>query len=93
MRNGWIIGGIIGKSIGQSLTQGYRKEYEFEADAYAVHLLKKANMDPYALIHFFNRLKNYRDIIRDYQVGYQSNLMNSKPGIEERIIQINRLIK
>lgn len=93
MRNGWFIGGVIGKTIGQSLTQGYSKEYEFEADAYAVHLLKEANMDPYGLIHFFNRLKDYRDIIEDYQVGYQSNLMNSKPGIEERIIYLNKLMK
>jgi predicted Zn-dependent protease len=93
MQAGWVIGGVIGKTIGQSLTQGYSKEFEFEADAYAVHLLKKANMDPYGLIHFFNRLKNYRDIIKDYQEGYQSNLMNSKPGIEARITHINELLK
>ncbi len=77
-------GVTLGNAMASSMIQGYAKDQELEADALAVQYTIKAGYDPNALISFFNKLMSLRDRLQLNEKNYVSNLINAKPGLEER---------
>jgi len=75
-----------------TIIQGYRKEHELEADALAIRYMAKAGYQPTAYIAFLKKLKSIRDKLKINEKNYASCLINAKPGLEERIKYVKRLI-
>jgi len=72
--------------------QGYGKEQELEADALAIRYMAKAGYQPTVYIAFLKKLKSIRDKLKINEKNYASCLINAKPGLEERIKYVKRLI-
>lgn len=85
-------GSALGDAMTVSMIGGYGKKQELEADALAIQYTKKAGYDSDALVNVFKRLISVRDRLRLNEQNYISNLINAKPGLEERIKQAEDLI-
>lgn len=79
------------------LTLSYSREYESQADRYAVALLDRAGEDPHALYAFFEKLAEYkrRDQDGEPSEGGSSlgNLLSTHPTDERRIREIKEEIE
>ncbi len=75
--------------ISTALLQGFGREAELEADYFALHYLIKANINPVAMLSFFDQLKrissHYPDLLKDY--------FQEHPPISERIKIVENHLK
>jgi predicted Zn-dependent protease len=86
------LGKLWTMSIESMMIKGYSKDQELEADKLAVRYTKKAGYDPYAMISAFKKLISIRDKLTQSSNNYTSKLINAKPGLEERLKNIEKLI-
>lgn len=86
------IGGALAQGIIASSIKGYGKNRELEADALAIKYAQKAGHDPAALINVLNKCIKIRDQLSLNEKNYASSLINSEPGLDERIKIVEELI-
>jgi predicted Zn-dependent protease len=81
-----------GVALMVSAIQGYSQNQELEADELAVKSAFKAGYDPKAYLNVNKRLLKIRDSLGPRKEKYMSSLINAKPGLEERIKNLERLL-
>ena len=82
----------IGGAVAQGWITGYGKKQEIEADSLAIKYMAKVGYDPNAMVNFFKKLVKIRNKLKSDNLPCGSNLINSEPGLEERIENIEGLI-
>lgn len=78
-------GQLLGMTMSVSMIKGYGKKQELRADELAIENMNRAGYDPEASVAVFKKLAAIRDKLGSAKNQYASNLINSEPGLEQRL--------
>jgi predicted Zn-dependent protease len=85
---GLQVGQLLGAAMSVSMIKGYGKEQELRADDLAIANMHRAGYDPEAAVGVFKKLAAIRDKLGTARTKYASNLINSEPGLEQRLTKV-----
>jgi predicted Zn-dependent protease len=83
-------GGMISNFAGLAAFLRYTRAAEFDADDYALDLLKRAKIDPMGLKRFFQSIRKLEEA-RRIAIGPLGGILATHPATEERIARIEPL--
>lgn len=79
----------LGEIAGTLRAMDYSREQEFEADLYAIEVMKRADYNPYAIVDFFYRISEEEEEAEKYMKYLK--FLSTHPETEERIQIIENL--
>ena len=96
----WDLGRAAGRSLGEmgaqhletALVSNFSAETELRADENGIKMLNKAGFDPEMNIAMLNTLRKFKDKALKKNELVMFNLINIKPGIDERIENLEEVL-
>jgi predicted Zn-dependent protease len=87
---------IAAAMMAEAALEGYSQEAELQADRFAVTTSACAGYDPQSMIGVLNKLQDVQEKTRAPGAAenrlVQSSLINAKPGLKERISQVEKVL-